>query len=287
MHGRSPPGSGIPQARTQARGGKSQGHGPLARHGRPEVSLEARGGEILALAGLVGAGRTELARLLFGADQRDAGTIELDGQPLSLKSPAEAIASGIGLLTEDRKLPGAHAAAFQPRRFRVANLDQYVRKGMLVGEAGQASFETYVQAMRVKLTGPQRESRTSQWRQSTEAGHGQVAGPALRGSDFDEPTRGIDVGAKYEIYQLMHTLADEEKVILMISSELPEVLGMADRILVMHEGRLTGEITHPAQSSQQAIMALAGCLNPRRITRTYIRTYLPTYPPTDSHHAPD
>ena len=221
------------------------------------VSLEARGGEILALAGLVGAGRTELARLLFGADRRDAGTIELDGQPLSLNSPAEAIASGIGLLTEDRKLQGLMLQHSSRDNFGLPNLDQYLHKGMLSGQAEQASFETYIQAMRVKLTGPQQPAGHLSGGNQQKLVMAKWLARQCEVLIFDEPTRGIDVGAKYEIYQLMHALADEGKVILMISSELPEVLGMADRILVMHEGRLTGEITRPAESSQQAIMELA------------------------------
>ena len=111
--------------------------------------------------------------------------------------------------------------------------------------------------MRVKLTGPQQPAGHLSGGNQQKLVMAKWLARHCEVLIFDEPTRGIDVGAKYEIYQLMHTLADEGKVILMISSELPEVLGMADRILVMHEGRLTGEITRPAESSQQAIMALA------------------------------
>ncbi len=221
------------------------------------VCFEARGGEILGLAGLVGAGRTELARLIFGADRSEAGTIQLDGRTLSLRSPAEAIAAGIGFLSEDRKLQGLITQHSICSNFGLPNLNQFTRAGLLNLGQEEASFNQYAETMQLKRHGPkQRASHLSGGNQQKLV----IAKWLARRCEvliFDEPTRGIDVGAKYEIYQLMHALADEGKVILMISSELPEMLGMADRILVMHQGRLTGEITHPASSNQQAIMEMA------------------------------
>jgi ABC-type sugar transport system ATPase subunit len=221
------------------------------------VCFEARGGEILGLAGLVGAGRTELARLIFGADRSEAGIIQLDGRTLSLRSPAEAIAAGIGFLSEDRKLQGLITQHSVCSNFGLPNLDQFTRAGLLNLGQEEASFNQYAETMQLKRHGPkQRASHLSGGNQQKLV----IAKWLARRCEvliFDEPTRGIDVGAKYEIYQLMHALADEGKVILMISSELPEMLGMADRILVMHQGRLTGEITHPASSNQQAIMEMA------------------------------
>lgn len=222
-----------------------------------DVSFEARQGEILALAGLVGAGRTELARLIFGADRRGAGEIILDGQPLRIRNPREAIAAGIGLLTEDRKLQGLILPHSLRENFGLPNLNRFAPNGWIQGTKEREEFNQYATAMRVKCSsehqkaghlsgGNQQKLVIAKWL----ARHCEVL-------IFDEPTRGIDVGAKYEIYQLMNNLAAEGKTIIMISSELPEVLGMADRIIVMHEGRITGEITDTSKSSQEEIMHYA------------------------------
>ena len=141
--------------------------------------------------------------------------------------------------------------------FGLPNLDQYVRKGMLSGQAEQASFETYVQAMRVKLTGPQQPAGHLSGGNQQKLVMAKWLARHCEVLIFDEPTRGIDVGAKYGNLSIDAHTCRRRKSDPDDRSELPEVLGMADRILVMHEGRLTGEITRPAESSQQAIMALA------------------------------
>jgi ribose transport system ATP-binding protein len=222
-----------------------------------DVSLEIRRGEILALTGLVGAGRTETARLIFGADRREAGTITLDGQDLDIRKPGDAIRAGICLLTEDRKGQGLILGMSVLENFGLPNLPQFTAGGFVRQRKERSAFARYVDQLRIKIPSPRQLAR------NLSGGNQQkvVLAKWLQANSqvilFDEPTRGIDVGAKYEIYLLMHQLAEQGKAILMISSDLPEVLGMADRILVMHEGRITGEITDVAAATQEQVMQLA------------------------------
>ena len=229
------------------------------RRGRAvrDVSLSVRRGEILALTGLVGAGRTETVRLIFGADPREAGEIRLDGRLLAIRSPRDAIAAGIGLLTEDRKLQGLVLGHAVRENFGLPNLNWLSRGGFVQLRRERDEFARYVATLRIKVTsGEQRAGTLSGGNQQKVV----LAKWLARNCDvliFDEPTRGIDVGAKYEIYLLLNELAAQGKAILMISSELPEVLGMADRILVLHEGRVTGEIADARSATQEQIMKLA------------------------------
>ena len=221
------------------------------------VSFAVRRGEVVALTGLVGAGRTETVRLIFGADRRDAGTIQLDGRPLNIRTPRDAVAAGICLLTEDRKSQGLVMNINVQENFALPNLSRFARLGFLNKQSENASFDRYVDQLRIRTTGRRQLTAT------LSGGNQQkvvLAKWLERNSDviiFDEPTRGIDVGAKYEIYELINRLAAQGKAVLMISSELLEVLGMANRILVMHEGRVTGEITDMSAATQQEIMELA------------------------------
>lgn len=229
------------------------------RRGRTlrDVSLSVRRGEILALTGLVGAGRTETARLIFGADPRDAGDIRLDGRLLTIRSPRDAIAAGIGFLTEDRKLQGLVLGHAVRENFGLPNLDWLTRGGFVQLRRERDEFARYIGSLRIKVvSGEQRAGTLSGGNQQKVV----LAKWLARKCEvliFDEPTRGIDVGAKYEIYLLMNELVAQGKSIIMISSELPEVLGMADRILVLHEGRVTGEIADARGATQEQIMQLA------------------------------
>ena len=222
-----------------------------------DVSFSVRRGEILALTGLVGAGRTETVRLIFGADKRDAGTISLDGKALDIREPRDAIAAGIGLLTEDRKLQGLVLGHSVRDNFGLPNLSWLSRRGFVQAAREREEFAKYSDLLKIKVA-------TQETAAGTLSGGNQqkvvLAKWLARNCDvliFDEPTRGIDVGAKYEIYLLMNELAAAGKAIVMISSELPEVLGMADRILVMHEGRITGEFADARSTTQEQIMQLA------------------------------
>jgi ribose transport system ATP-binding protein len=222
-----------------------------------DVSFNVRRGEIVALTGLVGAGRTESARLIFGADKREAGSITLDGKELPIRSPRDAIAAGICLLTEDRKGQGLVLNRSVLENFGLPNLARFTSGGLIQQKRERNAFRRYIDQLQIKLSGPdQRAGNLSGGNQQKVV----LAKWLERDAEviiFDEPTRGIDVGAKYEIYVLMHKLVEQGKAILMISSELPEVLGMADRIVVLHEGRVTGEITDVKSATQESIMALA------------------------------
>jgi ABC-type sugar transport system ATPase subunit len=223
----------------------------------PGVSFAIHRGEVLGLTGLVGAGRTELARLIFGADRVAKGEVWLDGRPLRIRSPREAIREGICLLTEDRKAQGLVLGLSSRENFALPNLGHWSRRGFIARKEERQHFGRYVESLKIKLShqdqlvrnlsgGNQQKVLLARWLESN--------------SDvviFDEPTRGIDVGAKYEIYLLMNELAAAGKAILMISSELPEVLGMSDRVLVMHEGRISGEIADVGRATQEEVMALA------------------------------
>jgi len=222
-----------------------------------DVSFAVRRGEILALTGLVGAGRTEAIRLVFGADAREAGDIELDGKRLDIRRPSDAIAAGLGLLTEDRKLQGLVLRHSVRSNFGLPNLNRLSRWGFVKVDREQAEFAGHVARLRIRISGPeQKAGKLSGGNQQKLV----LAKWLARNCEvlfFDEPTRGIDVGAKYEIYVLMNELAAQGKAIVMISSELPEVLGMADRILVLHEGRVTGEIREVRSTTQEEILRLA------------------------------
>jgi ribose transport system ATP-binding protein len=222
-----------------------------------EVSFTARAGEILGCAGLMGAGRTEMARLVFGADGRESGEVILDGRPLRIAGPRDAIQSGICLLTEDRKGQGLVLCASAKDNFALPSLRRWSRFGVLDLRKESERFEDQRKALAIKLASPRQRA------ESLSGGNQQkllVARWLEVDSSviiFDEPTRGIDVGAKYEMYLLIRRLAAQGKVIILISSELPEILGMSDRILVMKAGRINGEITDVSSATQEQIMAMA------------------------------
>ena len=221
-----------------------------------DVSFRLHKGEILGFAGLMGAGRTETARLLCGADRRTGGTIKINGKVARIRNPHDAVAAGIGYLSEDRKRYGLCLGLSVADNTVLASLDQF-SAGPFVddGKIEKASRE-YIEKIRTKTPSHKTLVR------SLSGGNQQkvvLAKWLLRDCDvliFDEPTRGIDVGAKSEIYKLMNQLAAEGKAIIMISSELPELLRMSDRIVVMCEGRKTGELMID-EATQENIMMYA------------------------------
>ena len=226
-------------------------------HAVKDVSFTLRKGEILGFAGLMGAGRTEVARAIFGADKPDAGEIRVHGVRVAIKSPADAVAHGIGYLSEDRKHFGLATGLDVETNIALASLASFVGGHLLLDQAGMRSTaERYVKQLQIKTPSVQQPVRL------LSGGNQQkivIAKWLLRDCDilfFDEPTRGIDVGAKAEIYKLLNALAAQGKAIVVISSELPEVLRLSHRILVMCEGRITGEL--PIQdATQEKIMQLA------------------------------
>ena len=221
-----------------------------------DVSFELRKGEILGFSGLMGAGRTEVARLIFGADKKDSGKIFINGKEVSINTPQDAVAQGIGYLSEDRKRYGLIVDKSVEENTVISSLNDFV-KGIFIDKAKSKEVsQKYVESLKTKTPS------VSQLVKKLSGGNQQkvvIAKWLVRNSDiliFDEPTRGIDVGAKSEIYALMERLAKEGKSIIMISSELPEVLRMSDRVIVMCEGRITG-ILDIAEANQEVIMQSA------------------------------
>jgi len=245
----------------------------LPEHPNPEVVLEVRNlnrgrvirdvsfqlhrGEILGVAGLVGAGRTEVMRAAFGADPRDSGEVLVHGQEVAINSPADAVRHGIGYLSEDRKRYGLALPMDVEANIVMASLGSFTgRLGRILRTRTRAKADEHVKGLAIKTPGiGQRVKNLSGGNQQKVV----VAKWLTADTEiliFDEPTRGIDVGAKSEIYRLLNDLAAQGKAIIMISSELPEILRMSHRVLVMCEGRITGELT-AAEASQEAIMTFA------------------------------
>ena len=246
----------FPKHRTepgQVRLAVSNLNGGLVR----DVSFSVRAGEILGVVGLVGAGRTEMARLIFGADRRDTGEIVLDGKSISAASPREAIEAGICLLNEDRKGQGLILCASAKDNFALPNLRSWSAVGILNLRREASAFDIQVRSLAIKISDPHQRA------ENLSGGNQQkllVARWLETDSQviiFDEPTRGIDIGAKFEMYVIIRRLAAEGKAIILISSELPEILGMCDRVLVMKAGRIAGEIEDVSGATQEAIMAMA------------------------------
>jgi ribose transport system ATP-binding protein len=222
-----------------------------------DVSFSVRRGEILGFAGLMGAGRTEVARAVFGADRPQSGEVYVHGKKRAIRTPEHAVAAGIGYLSEDRKRFGLALGMDVEANVVMSNLSRYLSfAGFLKGQPMRRAAEKFIRLLNIRTPSAAQEVRL------LSGGNQQkvvVAKWLDRDCDilfFDEPTRGIDVGAKSEIYKLLRTLADQGKAIVMISSELPEILRMSDRIVVMCEGRMTGELT-PDQATQERIMELA------------------------------
>ncbi len=225
-----------------------------------DVSFKLRRGEILGFAGLMGAGRTETARAVFGADEIETGTIFVDGKPVRVNTPMDAVGYGIGYLSEDRKRFGLAVGMSVADNAILASYEKYARGLFIHKKQVETVVNTYVDKLKIKTP------NLDQLLKNLSGGNQQkvvIAKWLIRNSDiliFDEPTRGIDVGAKSEIYTLMNELAREGKSIIMISSELPEILRMSDRIMVMCEGRITGEIDIE-DASQEKIMHYATMRN--------------------------
>jgi len=227
--------------------------GPLVR----DVSFSLRKGEILGFAGLMGAGRTEVARAIFGADPTTSGEIAVNGVKAAIKTPSHAVAHSIGYLSEDRKRFGLATGMDVESNIVMSNLDKFLSLKFFLRKVQiRKAAERFISLLDI------RTPSTTQEVKLLSGGNQQkivVAKWLERDCDvlfFDEPTRGIDVGAKSEIHKLLRSLADQGKAIVMISSELPEILRMSDRIVVMCEGRITGELL-AKDATQERIMQLA------------------------------
>lgn len=221
-----------------------------------DISFSVRAGEIVGLAGLMGAGRTELAKAIFGVTPVDRGTISVNGKQVSIRKPLDAIRAGIALVTEDRKDEGLLLQMSVSDNLSMPNLQSLSKLGFLNGSKERHLSDTMIKQLFIKASGGDQlvGSLSGGNQQKVVIGKWLAASPQV--FILDEPTRGVDVGAKKEIYDLMNRLAAKGVAILMISSELPEVLGMSDRILVMREGKLTGHFTRE-EATQEKIMICA------------------------------
>ncbi len=229
----------------------------LSRRGAfQDIRFEARKGEILGIAGLVGAGRTEIARALFGIDRCDAGAIFLKGGRIRVRSPQDAIRQGVGYMSEDRKSQGLFLQMTLLDNVIAAGLSRFSRFGWMDRSAAATASADFVEKLRIRTPsvaqqvinlsgGNQQKVLLAKWLAV-------LPGVLI----VDEPTRGVDVGAKAEIHALLRQIADKGVGVIMISSELPEILGMSDRIIVIHEGRIGGRL-NGAEATEEKVMACA------------------------------
>jgi rhamnose transport system ATP-binding protein len=224
-----------------------------------DVSFEVKRGEIVALAGLVGAGRSEVARAIFGVDTPDAGHVTVDGVKLKPGSPTAAMKAGVGLVPEDRRQQGLVMELSIERNIGLTRLQALRNRLGVIGRGSEgelaSDWATKLQLKFHKLSDPVGFLSGGN-QQKVVLGKWLATGPKVL--IIDEPTRGIDVGTKSEVHRLMSELASEGLAVLMISSELPEVLGMADRVLVMHEGRIVEELSREEADEESVVRAATG-----------------------------
>ncbi len=222
------------------------------------ASFDVKQREIVGFFGLIGAGRSELMHLIYGADKKKDGSILLNGKEIKVRSTGEAIRHGIVLCPEDRKEEGIVAMAIVAENINISCRRHYLRAGLFLDRKKEAqTADRFIQLLKIKTPnrrqrirflsgGNQQKAILSRW----------LAEPDLKVVILDEPTRGIDVGAKHEIYNVIYQLAERGCAIVMISSELPEVLGMSDRIVVMRQGRIAGQLPR-GQANEQTVLSLA------------------------------
>lgn len=221
-----------------------------------DVSFEVRAGEIVAIAGLVGAGRSEIARAVFGVDPYDSGSVTINGTPVRRRDPADAMAKGLALVPEDRRHQGVVLDAPVSQNVTMAIRKALTRAGLVWNGRENATAQIWASRLEVKTAALDTQAGTLSGgnQQKVVIAKWLATGPKV--IIVDEPTRGIDVGTKAEVHRLLSTLASQGVAVMMISSELPEVLGMADRVLVVHEGRISGEFDR-ADATPEAVMQAA------------------------------
>ncbi|MCC7235138.1 MAG: sugar ABC transporter ATP-binding protein [Bryobacterales bacterium] len=224
---------------------------PLLRN----ISFSLRAGEIVGLAGLIGAGRTELCRAIFGLDRPASGSVSVAGRPVAIRSPRQAVAAGLALIPEDRQHTGLATALPIAYNITLAHFDEVARHGFLRRAAEEAVSRKFIQQLRIKCESPRQIAGRLSGGNQQKVAIAKWLVKQARVFLFDEPTRGIDVGAKVEVFETMDALARAGAAVLMVSSELPELLQVPDRILVMRQGALTGEL--PGRTTQEEIMRLA------------------------------
>ena len=221
-----------------------------------DISFQVRAGEVVGIGGIVGAGRTELARAIFGADPLDSGEVWVGGRRIEHLGPREAKRQGIGFITEDRQGQGIVPPLSVAENLNLASLGKSTSAGLVNRGRQRRQAEKMIEDLVIRTPGPEQEVRYLSGGNQQKVVIGKWLLAQFRVLIMDEPTRGIDVGAKVEISELMNELTENGAGILMISSELPEVLGMSDRILVMSGGRITGELS-VEEATQENVMELA------------------------------
>jgi rhamnose transport system ATP-binding protein len=221
-----------------------------------DISFDVRAGEIVALAGLVGAGRSEVARAIFGIDPLDSGEISIGGQRLAAGSPAAAVRAGLALVPEDRRQQGLALELSIARNASMTVLGRLVKHGLISTRSETQLANQWGTRLRLKAGDPNAPVGTLSGGNQQKVVLGKWLATHPKVLIIDEPTRGIDVGAKAEVYGALAELVRDGMAVLMISSELPEVLGMADRVLVMHEGRISADIAR-AEADEERIMGAA------------------------------
>jgi ribose transport system ATP-binding protein len=222
------------------------------------VSFVLHRGEILGMAGLVGAGRTELVRAIFGVDPSHGGAVEVDGRPVRVRSPRHAVAAGIVLVPEDRKTQGLVLELTVRENLSLARLERQARWGWIDRDGERELAREQARRLRIRTPSLDAQVRNLSGGNQQKVVLGKWLAMGGRVLILDEPTRGVDVGAKQEIYQLMSELASAGLAILMVSSEMEELIAMSDRVLVLHEGRLTGELSGGAITEKNVLQLAVG-----------------------------
>lgn len=229
----------------------------LTQKGRFEnVSFSVKSGEIVGFSGLMGAGRTEIMRAIFGIDSFDSGEIVLEGKPLTIKAPSDAIVNGIGFLTENRKEEGLVLDYSLRDNISLPSIDGFKKYGIIDTKAESSFALMLMERLKVKAVSEMDAASSLSGGNQQKVVLAKWIGIGSKVLILDEPTRGVDVGAKREIYQLMNELADRGVAIIMVSSDLPEILGVSDRVVVVHEGKIAGELSKAA-ATEEKIMQLA------------------------------
>jgi len=221
---------------------------------RQPISLSVKSGEIVGLFGLVGAGRSELMKGLFGGTRITGGQVMIDGQPVDIRKPAHAIRAGMMLCPEDRKADGIIPVHSVRDNINISARRKHIRAGCLINNAWEArNASHHIQSLNIKTPGAEQLIMNLSGGNQQKAILGRWLSEDMKVILLDEPTRGIDVGAKHEIYNVIYALARSGVAVLFASSDLPEVLGVADRIIVMREGEIAGELMHESTNEQQAL----------------------------------